>query len=210
MRAAENLRRVRQERGLSYAELSRRLRGIGHPILDTSLLKIEKGDRRIDVDDLVALAVALEVTPNRLLLPDMDAERGSDKDQVTPAVQETPPALWAWATGEVPLGQPPATASADRAARGREVVFSRENRPQHWAPSAPPRTPGQGLTLTGLVAFAADAFRQGVSTSDIRAAVEGAIVTVLSSFTPGAGITKIEVTEDGEVTVRMNYAGEER
>jgi transcriptional regulator with XRE-family HTH domain len=69
MRAAENLRRMRQHRGFSYAELARRLAGLGHPILDTGLLKIEKGDRRVDVDDLVALAAALEVSPADLLGP---------------------------------------------------------------------------------------------------------------------------------------------
>jgi transcriptional regulator with XRE-family HTH domain len=209
VRAAANLRRIRQERGLSYAELARRLAKIGHPILDTGLLKIEKGDRRIDVDDLTALAIALGTTPNRLLLPDADAGHATGTCQVAPGTEETPLHLWAWADGEVPFGARPSAASADRDSRIAEVVFSRENRPQHWAPSPPsPRTAGQGLAVTGLAAFTADAFRQGVSTADIRSAVEGALVAALSSFDPAAGATKIEVTQDGEVTVRLNYKGE--
>jgi transcriptional regulator with XRE-family HTH domain len=207
-RAAANLRRIRQERGLSYAELARRLAKTGHPILDTGLLKIEKGERRIDVDDLAALAVALDVTPNRLLLPEMDIEHAADPARLTPSVQETPPALWAWATGEAPLGQSPATAAAESDERAREVVFSRENRPHRWAVPPPPRTAGQSVTLTGLAALVADAFRQGISTDGIRSAVEGGIVAALSSFAPASGATKIEVTSDGKVTVRLNYAGE--
>ncbi len=65
--ARVNLARIRKMRGLSYAELARRLAQAGHPIVDTSLLKIEKGDRRIDVDDLAALAAALEVSAAMLL-----------------------------------------------------------------------------------------------------------------------------------------------
>lgn len=67
IRTAENLRRIRKQQKLSYAELSRRLREAGHPIGDTGLLKIEKGERRVDVDDLVGLAEALGMDPSVLL-----------------------------------------------------------------------------------------------------------------------------------------------
>ena len=99
---AANLRRVRQERGLGYAELARRLRAIGHPVADTALLKTEKGDRKATVDDLVALAVALGTTPNRLLLPGLDDD--PLEGEPAPWGKETPLSLWAWATGELPLG----------------------------------------------------------------------------------------------------------
>ena len=66
-RVASNVRHLRQMRGLSYAEFSRRLAALGHPILDTGIMKIEKLQRRVDVDDLAALAEVLEVKPVVLL-----------------------------------------------------------------------------------------------------------------------------------------------
>jgi transcriptional regulator with XRE-family HTH domain len=48
-------------------ELSERLAALGRPILPSGLSKIEQGTRRVDVDDLVALADALETVPSRLL-----------------------------------------------------------------------------------------------------------------------------------------------
>ena len=66
-RVARNVRLLRHHRDLSYAELSRRLTAAGHPILDTGLMKIEKGDRRVNVDDLTALAEVLQVEACALL-----------------------------------------------------------------------------------------------------------------------------------------------
>jgi transcriptional regulator with XRE-family HTH domain len=62
-----NVRRLRKSRGLTYVELSRQLAVIGHPIVDTSLTKIEQGGRGINVDDLVALATVLKVSAAELL-----------------------------------------------------------------------------------------------------------------------------------------------
>lgn len=55
--------------GLSYADLSRRLEELERPIPPLGLRHLETGARRIDVDDLVMLAIALEVPPMTLLLP---------------------------------------------------------------------------------------------------------------------------------------------
>jgi hypothetical protein len=44
-----------------------RLTRVGCPILPSGLSKIESGDRRVDVDDLVGIAAALSVMPDRLL-----------------------------------------------------------------------------------------------------------------------------------------------
>jgi hypothetical protein len=65
---AANVRRFRGD--TSYAELSRRLAEIGRPIPPLGLRHLEAGSRRIDVDDLVALALALDVTPIALLAPE--------------------------------------------------------------------------------------------------------------------------------------------
>jgi transcriptional regulator with XRE-family HTH domain len=63
---------------------SDRLTRVGRPILPSGLSKIESGDRRVDVDDLVGIAAALGVMPDRLLrAPDgspMDGFPGMTKD----------------------------------------------------------------------------------------------------------------------------------
>ena len=70
VRVADAVRRFRRGGGVTTAELSRRLTALGQPIPDTSITKTEQGTRRVDVDDLPALALALGVTPNTLLLPE--------------------------------------------------------------------------------------------------------------------------------------------
>jgi transcriptional regulator with XRE-family HTH domain len=61
------IRRLREQRGLSLQALSEQLETVGRPILASGLSKIEAGTRRVDVDDLVALAEALGATPDDLL-----------------------------------------------------------------------------------------------------------------------------------------------
>src|SRR5450631_4458968 len=95
-RVAANLRRIRREREITTAALAKRLAALGHPIADTGITKIEKGMRGVDVDDLTALAVALEVTPNLLLLPEMDAAAVNASYMVTPGTPNTSRQMWAW------------------------------------------------------------------------------------------------------------------
>lgn len=66
---ASNIERLRTDDSLSYAELSRRLDELGNPIPPLGLRRIEESERKVDVDDLVALAVALATTPSYLLMP---------------------------------------------------------------------------------------------------------------------------------------------
>lgn len=62
-----------------------------------TLSKIELGNRGVDVDELVALALALETTPNRLILtPDASA----DPVDLTPELATSREHAWRWATGE--------------------------------------------------------------------------------------------------------------
>lgn len=58
---------MRKARGMSTYTLADKLTEIGWPIQQASLARIETGLRRINVDDLVALAEALGVTPDDLL-----------------------------------------------------------------------------------------------------------------------------------------------
>ena len=72
--AGENVRRnvarLRSKKELGYAELSRNLGNLGRAIPPLGLARIEKGERRVDADDLVALARALSTTVETLLAPE--------------------------------------------------------------------------------------------------------------------------------------------
>ena len=59
---AQNLEQLRESRNLTYAELSRRLTQLGRPIAPLGLTRIRDRQRRVDVDDLVALAGLGRVT----------------------------------------------------------------------------------------------------------------------------------------------------
>lgn len=69
-RVARNVKRLRQQQRLSLVEVSRRLTEAGRPIARLGLSCIEKCERRVDLDDLVALANALNVPVDRLAFGD--------------------------------------------------------------------------------------------------------------------------------------------
>lgn len=69
---ASNIKRRRERQKLSYAELSRKIEANGRDIQPLALRRIEAGARRVDVDDLFAIAIALNTPPLDLLLPDSD------------------------------------------------------------------------------------------------------------------------------------------
>lgn len=73
-RLAANLYRIRNARGLTTRKLAQRLSDLGRPIPASGLTRIEKGQRRVDVDDLLALASTLRVEPMQLLERDLAIE----------------------------------------------------------------------------------------------------------------------------------------
>lgn len=97
---AENITRLRTSAGLSYTQVSERLTIAGRPINPVGVRRIEDGERRVDADDLVALAAALGVSPITLLMPDC---MGSDTVQVG-STQVPAVLLWSWLRAEHPLG----------------------------------------------------------------------------------------------------------
>ena len=68
---AANVKRLREQQNLGLRALAQRLADVGRPLTHTALDKIERGTRRVDVDDLMALAAALDVSPATLLMPTM-------------------------------------------------------------------------------------------------------------------------------------------
>lgn len=74
---AANVRAIRAYLGISQAELSRRVSESGPKLGEMPVWGIENGRRRINVDDLYALADALGVTVQHLLAPGAAAEVGA-------------------------------------------------------------------------------------------------------------------------------------
>ena len=95
----DHVRRARVRLGIDLADLAARLTKLEWPIAKSALSRLENGQRRVDVDDLMALSVALYVSPLELLLGEFD-------DTVLPTAAPAgmiPDEIWAWASGDVEL-----------------------------------------------------------------------------------------------------------
>lgn len=68
-----NVRRLRKAQGLTQTALAERITAAGLPFGDMAVWGIENGKRRINVDDLHALAQALQATPRELLSSEPEA-----------------------------------------------------------------------------------------------------------------------------------------
>jgi transcriptional regulator with XRE-family HTH domain len=66
-RLASNIRKRREDLGLSVAEVEARLEAAGTPISLHALYKYETSERPVTADDLPALAKALETTIHKLV-----------------------------------------------------------------------------------------------------------------------------------------------
>lgn len=99
-----NIKRIRERQRIAVTELSNAMRRLGRPIPPLGIHRIEDGQRRVDVDDLVAFSVALNVSPSSLLMPDVSSVRD------TVAVTGNPDPIsagraWAWIGGSVPISE---------------------------------------------------------------------------------------------------------
>lgn len=95
---AANIGRIRRARGISLQELESRLQGAGRRISISGLSKIENGTRKVDADDLMCIAVALDVPPSALLLP---GGMPDDVVEVT-GLRASLALLWEWMNGSGP------------------------------------------------------------------------------------------------------------
>lgn len=98
-----NVARLRDARSLSTTKLSAKLQEAGVPMQPSAITRMEKGERRPTVDELMALAVVLGVNPSALLLPpttEGEAEL-SGRGKVPASV------AWKWVDGKRPLDTPP-------------------------------------------------------------------------------------------------------
>jgi transcriptional regulator with XRE-family HTH domain len=99
-----NVKRIREAQRLTYVELAQRLAAIGRPIPVLGLRRIERGERRVDVDDLLALSYVLATPIVDLLLPPVDPDGTAGPVFVTPdlSVNDRDELLF-WFTGVRPL-----------------------------------------------------------------------------------------------------------
>ncbi len=84
----------------SQEELARRMTAYGLPWSRTTVAKIENMSRQVSVDELVAVAFVLGVSPAALLTP----TSWSATVQVTPNTQTHAVAAWRWITGSQQAG----------------------------------------------------------------------------------------------------------
>ena len=100
---ARQVRARRDGRGWSGARLAEEMTRLGVPWDRSTVAKLETGRRSVvSVPELLALAVALEVTPAALLV-----DLGAEQAQVTPDFYVLPYELLAWLWGRASLpGRP--------------------------------------------------------------------------------------------------------
>src|SRR5271166_1492627 len=110
---AHNIRKRREHLRLGYTEVSKLLRDLGHTIAPLSLRRMEEGARRVDVGDLVAISIAMQISPLALLLP-IEGSRIVEKGDQLEADR-----IWAWARGQQPLA-------------GDPIAFMRDSNPLEW------------------------------------------------------------------------------
>lgn len=101
---AQNLARLRERRGFTTRQLAGALERAGRTIPASGITKMEKAERGVTSDELVALSVVLGVSPAALLLPLTDSP--ADSVSVTGAGEVPADTAWAWASNEGPLRIP--------------------------------------------------------------------------------------------------------
>jgi hypothetical protein len=117
--------------------------------------------RRVDTDDLMALAVALDVSPLRLLLP---AGPLSQMEQLTETRRARVKDMWRWGRGERPL---PERGRLDLD-RGRR--FKRENQPDNPPDDIPMTDLARHAPALRAVLAAVEAVeREGIPRSTVLA-----------------------------------------
>ena len=100
---ADAVRRHRERMGWSFARLSRELTKAGRDIPALGLSRVEAGQRRIDVDDLTALAVVFDVSPASLLMPPAPNDHPDDYVRFTGTDMIPATRAWGWLTAGYPL-----------------------------------------------------------------------------------------------------------
>ncbi len=99
---AKRVKELRKERKWKQQDLANAMTAKGYPTDRSTVVRLETRKRGISVDDLVAVAAALNVSPGWLLL---DAEAGAGETEVAVVGNVRAPAwaAWQWVEGISPL-----------------------------------------------------------------------------------------------------------
>lgn len=97
---ATRIGEVRAHRGLTYQALADRLRDMHWPIPELGLRRIEAQARKVTVDDVMALAVALDVSPLELMIPTPTTSLPTPTGVASDVTLDE---AWAWAKQELTL-----------------------------------------------------------------------------------------------------------
>ncbi|MFF9153824.1 helix-turn-helix domain-containing protein [Streptomyces sp. NPDC014846] len=135
-RLRRNIAHLREARGMSKKDLAERVAELGRPIPPLGISRVEAGTRRVDADDLMALALALRVSVNALLLP--RSGDGSESVDLTEQVSLSSATAWEWADGDKPYEK------AERDQYGFELRYRLDSRPE-WERDALRQIHNQGL-----------------------------------------------------------------
>lgn len=98
-----NIRRIRDQDNLTYTQVADRLTKAGRSISPVAVRRIEDGERRVDADDLVSIAQALDVTPITLLMPHTGSTDPLSKVELTGAQPTIERFAWDWLRANQPL-----------------------------------------------------------------------------------------------------------
>jgi transcriptional regulator with XRE-family HTH domain len=117
---AENVTQFRRDRHLTLVQLSERTAQLGRGLSVSALSLIATGKRRVDVDDLMVLAVALEVPPVSLLMPRLMPRQRRQQKRVSATAFPNgvaPQQLFDWLTGS----QHPLSLNMDELSRDQKI-----------------------------------------------------------------------------------------
>src|SRR6476660_6914974 len=101
-RVGDAVKRRRKALGLTAVQLADKTRDLGYPITRVAITKIETNKRagKLDIAEVLVLAVALEIPPALLLFPNFP---DNDGVELLPSYRAWPPAAVRWLCGESPL-----------------------------------------------------------------------------------------------------------
>ncbi len=104
---AANITRLREAQNLKYTDVSGRMKSVAQwDISPVGVRRMENLERRITVDDLVALARALDVSPATLLMP--MTEKPDQMVGVTGSKEVPATTAWVWLTASPVAVEPSA------------------------------------------------------------------------------------------------------
>lgn len=113
---AANVEHLRKAANMTFVGLSEELDRLDRPIPPLGLRKIVAETRRVDSDDLVALAVVFNVSPASLLMPNLSTVEKDDLVHITGWLKPiTASVIWRWLMAARPLVRGTGGTYVDRA-----------------------------------------------------------------------------------------------